>query len=132
MRIRTPRERWFRFDDDPDGGSILIRQLTPGDRQDIFDETIKQEIVYRPSKSGDDEPVVRQSNDLKRDRELTFTRAIIDWKEFYDENGNTLECNEENIMKAVRSIDGFSAAVKRFMADLDKILEAEDKDQEKN
>ena len=132
MRIRTPRERWFTFENDPDNGKILIRQLTPGERQDIFDQAIKQEIIYKPGKSGESEPMVRQRNDMKLDRELTFKSAIIDWKNFYDEKGKPIKCTNGNIIKAIRSIDGLSETVKGFMADLDGILAKEDEDQEKN
>jgi hypothetical protein len=106
--------------------------MTPGDRQDIFDASMEQEVVYQPGKDGSSEPVMRQKNNLTLDRELTCQRAVVDWENHFDRDGNPMECTPENIVRAIREIDGWVTAVKIFMAELDDILEKEDKAQEKN
>ena len=133
MRIAKPKERWFPCDGDPDGGKVLIRHLPPGERQDIFDETMPQKIEYEKDDDGNLEPKFSVEQDRTADRELTLKACIVNWEKFYEEDGKTLmECNEKNITRASREIEGFNEFITGCRSELEKDINAEIKDQEKN
>jgi hypothetical protein len=118
MRIKRPEERWFQCVDDPDEGSVLIKHLSPGEIQDITDATMPQKIEYSPDEKGNMVPEFSITPDRKIERESIMTSAIKDWKNFFDENGNPIECTKENIIRASREIYGFN----EFIAECRKIL----------
>lgn len=132
MRISKPTERKFSFENDPDGGWVIIKQLSPGERADIFDDVFAQEVEYKPDEEGTLVPVFKQSTNKRKDREDTFTKSIVDWGSFYDKEGNELPCTPENIIKAMREIAGFNEAIQEFRKTLDEDITKEVKDQEKN
>ena len=127
MRIRKPTERWFEVPGDPDGASIKIKALSPGERFAIYDKAFKQTITYT-----DSGPKVRQDTDTGLDRIETAKAVIVDWKQMYDEKGKLLSCTPGNIVRVVNGIDGFMVFIRDCMKRLDYDLEAEKKDQEKN
>ena len=56
---------------------------------------------------GNRKPILRQKNNRKKDREKTILASVSDWKKFYDADGKAMACNEENILRAIKEIDGF-------------------------
>jgi len=132
MRITKTTERWFDVPNDPDKARIKIKQLLPGDLTDIFDEVFVQNVNYKKNDKGEFEPVFSQVTDKKKDRELTLSRAIVDWENLFDQKGKPLECNEENILRAAREIEGFNELITELREKLAKDIKQERKDQSKN
>ena len=128
MRIRKPIERWFKVPGDDDNAEIKIRKLTPGELFAIYDATFEQVITY----DTDGMPEMKQVSNKDADRKLTATKAVVDWKNMFDEDGSLMVCNPANIEKAVDGIQGFFAFVRKCMTTLDNDLEKEKKAQEKN
>ena len=132
MRITKAEERWFDVPNDPDGGRLKIKHLTPGETADIFDKVFTQEINYKKGKKGKFEPSFSHNTNKKLDRELTLTRAVVGWENFYDREGKSLECTKENIIKASREIEGFNELVTELREQLADDLKQEREDQAKN
>jgi hypothetical protein len=132
MRIRKPDERWFQIENDPDNARVKIKHLTPGEIQDIVDDAYQIETVYVKNEEGKLSPKMRQNHDRRLDRESTLKACIVDWENFYDENGNKLECNEDNIIRAAREIDNFTALIDEFRETLSNDISEEKEEQEKN
>jgi len=127
MRLSKPTSRKFTYDRDPDGAWIKIRALLPGERTDILDNVFTQEIEYRPGEDGKPgNPVFKQTTDKKKDREKTFVARVEDWGKFFEEDGKTpMECTPENIIRAMREIEGFTEATNKFFEQLDEDLAKE-------
>ena len=117
---------------DPDEGEVKIKHLSPGERQDIFDKVFLQEIEYETGEQGKMIPKMKQVTDRKKDREQTLVRAVKDWKNFFDEDGKPLECNEKNIIRASREIEGFAEFVAECRQTMDEHIFEEEKELEKN
>lgn len=132
MRITKTIERWFDVPNDPDKARIKIRNLLPGERAEIFDKVFVQNINYKKNKKGDLEPVFSQNTDKEKDRDLTLTKAVVDWENFFDKDDKSLECNEENILRASREIEGFNILVTELREKIDEDIKQERKDQVKN
>ena len=119
MRIEKAVERWFEVPEDKDKARVKIKHLKPGEIQDIIDEVMVQEIVYKRPKDGEEvEGVIRQQNNRKLDREKTVLAAVVGWEKFFDLEGKKMGCDEANVLRAIRMIDGFAD----FVADCRKQL----------
>jgi len=125
VRIKKQIERWFDIPKDPDEGQILIKHLNPGEISDIMDEVFKQTIVYKSDGDQEPQPLITQETDRRKDRELTLVASIINWKKFYDQEGKTLKCTPENVVRASREIEGFDAMVTDFRSRLAEDLQKE-------
>ena len=132
MRIRRSTERWFKCEGDPDEGSILIKNLIPGEIQDIVDKAMPRSYEYESDEKGNQIPRLTVKMDNTLQRELTFKSCILDWKNFFDMEGTALECTPENIVRASREIDGFNAFVIDCQNTLTKDIAEEKEGQEKN
>jgi len=132
MRIKRTAERWFECDDDPDEASVLIKNLSPGEVQDIYDETMPQNIEYEADEEGNMVPNFKTKMNRKLQREKTMLACIKDWKNFYGYEDEILECNEENIIRASREIEGFNQFIDKCREILSKNIESEKRGQEKN
>lgn len=137
MRIQGVSERWFPVENDPDEARIKIKNLSPGEISDIFDAVIVQTAEYKANEKGKLEPVFSQTTDKKTDREMTLIKAIVDWENLFEEDGETpMECNEDNIIRASREITGFNEQVtdmrERLAEDIEKEAVTTEKDLEKN
>ena len=134
MRIKRPTERWFPMVGDPDDGKVLIKHLIPGEVQDISEKSMPKEYVYDvdPEVKGKLIPKMTIGMNTNLQREMTFSKCIKGWENFFDEAGDVLECTPENIIRASREIDGFN----EFITDCQNTLEEEIKNertvQEKN
>lgn len=132
MRIRKPTERWFKCEGDPDEGSVLIKHLTPGDLQDIAAEAMPHEYEYEEDDEGRMIPKLKMGFKSGTNRELTLVACIKDWKNHFDEHGNQLECNRENIIRASREIEGYIDFITECQNTLAKEIKKESEGQEKN
>ena len=119
MRITKAIERWFKIPKDPDKARVLVKHLRPGEVQDIIDQVMVQEIVYEQPEEGENpKGVLTQKNNRKMDREKTILACVTNWENFYDEEGKLMACDEANIMRAIKMIDGFTD----FVGDCRKTL----------
>lgn len=132
MRIRRPTERWFPCIGDPDEGSVLIKHLTPGEVQDISNQAMPQKYEYEPDEDGNLIPKLTVDMNTGMSRELTLIACIKDWKNFFDEDGNLLECTPENIIRASRKIEGFNDFIAECQNTLAEDIKNEERGQEKN
>lgn len=126
MRISKTNERWFDAENDPDKAKVKIKHLSPEELDDINDQAFRQDINYKKNKKGDFEPVISNENNTKLFRELPIQKSVIAWENFFDRNNNPMKCTPENVLKAIREIDGF----KEFISECRKQL-AEDIKKEK-
>ena len=131
MRIKKTIERWFDIPDDPDKGELKIKYFQPGETTDIFDQVFTQEIKYKKVKNKF-EPEFSQKTNKGLDRELTLTKAVVDWKNFFDAKGKILECTSKNIIRASREIEGFNELIIELREKLAKDIKQEEEDQRKN
>ena len=132
MRITKTTERWFDVPNDPDKAKIKVKHLLPGEVTDIFDEVFVQNINYKKNKKGEFEPSFSQVTDKKKDRELTITKSVIGWENFFDRDDKPLEFNTENVLRAAREIEGFNDLVTELREKLAEDIKQERKDQSKN
>ena len=132
MRIAKQVERWFTVPNDPDGAKIKMKQLTPGDKADIYDRVFVQRIDYEKDANGDLQPKMSQETNKQLDRELTVQKSIVDWENFFDEDDKELECTPENIIRALEEIEGFNVLISDFRKKLATEIEGEKEKQRKN
>ena len=132
MRIKRTVERWFECENDPDEARVLIRNLSPGEIQDIYDETMPQEIKYEQDEKGNMVPNFKTDMDRKAQREKTMVACIKDWENFYGYEDELLECNDGNIIRASREIEGFNQFVDNCRNIIAKDIEQEKESQVKN
>jgi len=131
MRIKKVQERWFPAENDPDGAEVFIKELTPGEIQDI-QECHKRKISYVTDEAGNLKPDLSFTPETSLELKLTFEKCVLDWKNFFDADGNALPFNKENLIRAMREIDGFNAWVVECRGVLTKDITEEKKGQEKN
>lgn len=136
MRIKRQAERWFEIPNDPDEGQVLIKHLNPGEISDIMDEVFEQTIIYKADGDQEPKPEFIQKTDRRKDREKTLVASVLNWKKFFDQNGNPLKCTPENIIRASREIEGFNVMITEFREKLARDIQAEsvkeDKELKKN
>lgn len=132
-RITKITERWFDWETDPDKGRVKIKNLSPGELDEINDESFSQDISYKSGKGKKIEPVIKSNNNQKAFRELPIQKAVVGWENFYEEDGETImECNPENVLRAIRQIEGFKDFVSDCRVILAKEIAEEKKAQAKN
>ncbi|MCP4568378.1 MAG: hypothetical protein GY841_12445 [FCB group bacterium] len=132
MRITKTVERWFPAEKDPDKSEFLIRHLKAAEVMDISYATSKQETKYKADVDGRLVPEMTTSMDTKAHNDAAFCAAVIDWKNVYDENGDALECTDENKMRAMREIDGLTLFIDSCRESLADDIEKDKKALEKN
>ena len=132
MRLRKQTERWFPVPDDPDGARIKQRPLTPGEDQDIIDESAGS-VEYQVDDAGRPVPIYKERKEqLRIRRELSLQKQVVDWEHVLDEDGSPLECTDENKVLVARSIPGFVETVLANARQLKADLAKEKKAKEKN
>lgn len=132
-RITKTEQRWFDFPNDPDKGRVKFKPLTPGELDQITDESFRQDVNYKKGKGGKLEPVLKQESDKQAFRELPIIKSIVEWENFFEDCGVIpLECTPENIKRAIREIDGFKDWAIECRETLKKDLAKEKEVQAKN
>jgi len=132
MRIVKTDARWFDIPNDPDGGRLKIKSLSPGETSDIFDKVFTQEVSYKKGKKGKMEPSFSQNTDKALDREMTLKAAVVDWQNFFDHGGAELKFTPDNVIRASREIEGFNELVTDLREQLVKDIAKEKDEQLKN
>lgn len=138
MRITKTEERWFDVPNDPDGGRLKIKHLTPGEEAKNLELVFSQEITYKKTKNKTGkkdkfEPIMTQKANPARLVRLNNIMAVTGWEKFYDENGKPLEeCNEKNVIRAYDTIEGFDGLISELREQLADDLKKEREDQAKN
>lgn len=129
MRISKTNERWFDAENDPDKSRVKIKHLSPEELDDINDQAFRQDIDYKKNKKGNLEPIFSNKYDSRLFRELPIQRSVIDWENFFDENNNLMECTHENVLMAIRQIEGFKEFIsecrEQFAKDIKQEKEAQ-------
>lgn len=132
MRIRRSVERWFPMIDDPDDAEVLIKHLTPGEVQDVSNKSMPQKYEYEPDKDGNLRPKLTVGVDSQISRELTFRACVKDWKNFFDEDDAPLPYSPDNVVRALREIEGFIEFIEQCRNTLAESIKEEQRGQEKN
>jgi len=132
MRIIKIDARWFDVPNDTDGARLKIKHLSPGETSDIFDKVFKQEISYKKGADGKMEPAFSQNTDKALDRKMTLNATVVDWENFFDQEGNDLKCTPKNVLRASREIQGFNELVTELREQLAIDIEEEKEEQRKN
>jgi len=117
---------------DPDNAKVLIKHLTPGDVHDISDESMPKKYEYDADESGKLIPKMTVGLNTTVQREMTLEACIKGWENFFDVNGDVLECTPENIIRASREIDGFNEFITECQKTLADDIKKEATVQEKN
>ena len=131
MRIKKVQERWFKAENDPDGAEVLVRELSPGEIQDI-QECHERSISYAPDETGEMVADLSFTPKTSLELKLTFEACVMGWKNFFDEDGKPLPFSKDNLIRAMREIDGFNAWIVECRLALTKYIAGESKEQEKN
>ncbi len=126
MKIRKALQVWFDCPNDTDHGKILVRYLKDGDKQELYQEAAKIHVTYIDGK-----PQTTISTDQIKDRELTVCRSVVDWQNFFDDQGKPMPCTDENKKRFSRE-DGFMAFLAECRRKLEEQVEAEKRAEEKN
>ena len=98
----------FPVPDDPDGATVNIRLLKPGERTEIFDQS--QNVEY---KVEDQNMVPSVKYKATLERELKYLKVLTGWGNvFEDEEGKVpLPCNDETKRRMAHNVEGFQAFV---------------------
>jgi len=75
---------------------------------------------------------MNQITDRKFDREQTVLQSVRGWENFFDQDGTKLAYNAENVLRAIREIDGFVEFVNECRTKLNSDLISEESVLEKN
>ena len=132
MRITRPREAWFPCIDDPDGGKVLIRHLSPGERQEISEKSMPSRIDYEPDDEGNMKPIFSIEPNRSTERDMIYQKCIAEWEGFFDEDGKPLEYTHSNVLRAIGEIEGFSEFIDECRRTLESDILLDQKEQEKN
>jgi hypothetical protein len=131
MRIRKQTEaKWFDFIDDPDGGRVKMRQLKPSEEQSAWTEAFACLLEELPEADQQSAPFMARVS--RKMTEINTVKAVAEWENFFDENGEPLECNEDNILLVMHEIAGCYNTLVVFRNDLEEINDKAQEAQEKN
>jgi hypothetical protein len=126
MILKKQTEAWFDFDD----ARVLIRELSPGDKMKLGDESLSKRLEYRMTDEKR-EPVRVIEPKPARERETIITMAVRDWENVNDESGVAIECNNEGKIAVLNGVHGFYEFVLKSLesltADSEKAQEVAEK-----
>ena len=132
MRAKKTIERWFPVPNDPDNGEVLIKHLGSGELIKISEKTNQTETRYSASEDGKFKPDMVIKSDTSGHSDMLIDAAVVDWKNFFDADGNAMDCTRENKIKAKVEIDGFAELVTECRGRLAEDVQAEELAAEKN
>lgn len=92
-RLMEETKIWFDLPGDPDGGRVLIRNLTDQDYAVIMGRAMKNRFVF-DAEAG--RVVQEQGFDVLIDRVETINLAVADWEKFFDQAGKPMDCTPAN------------------------------------
>jgi hypothetical protein len=132
MKLKKPIEEWFPIPDDEDGARVRVKHLSPGDVQDIVDETFKISPEFGGDAKGPGDVTVKSSYNQKLEREMTLTRVITGLENFFDEEGKPIERTDENVLLLSRKVEGFNEFVSKCRVKVAEIASKKIEVEEKN
>ena len=108
---------FFPFNDDnPDAGGVCLRVLPMDELKRIEKATTKKRIEY---KKGQRFEVLTVDNELKE--RLVFDYMITDWPGLTEDNGDPIECDADNKVRAMNKFVKFA----NFVSSRMEMLEAD-------
>ena len=137
MKLQKLTKVWSDLPGDPDGAMFEIKHLLAGEIADIVEKTHKQRFEFRENEDGELKPVSILETNKMLERELTVVAVIADWENIFDENGNRLDCIDENKIRLCKELgeEDFKAFLD-FITDcrqkLSDILKAQTEAERKN
>lgn len=99
MRLQKVSKAWFDYPNDEDDAKFEIKHLLSGDVSSIVSKTHKRRFEFKEDSEGKLQPMPVLETDDLLDRQLTMAAAITDWENINDEEGKSLECNSDNILR---------------------------------
>ena len=120
MIIRKPIEAEFEFRD----AFFTIKQLTPGQRMEIGDLSMKKRIEYRMADEKREAVRVIEP-DAGAERKAVVQMAVVGWKDVQDEDGKDLKCDDAGKAMVLDGVEGFYPFVIEKLDELDRTAEAE-------
>ena len=102
MILKKQTEAWFDFDD----ARVLIRELSPGDKMRLGDESIVKRLEYRMTDKKR-EPIRVIEPKPAREREATVSMAVQGWENVNDESGVAIECDDDGKIAILNGVHGF-------------------------
>lgn len=104
--IRTDGEIKY-FDPEEGAGRVCLRVADPETLEKIQSETRKRasEFVFNPKSRQMERVTYFEQSPVqeKREREMIWDHAIMDWENILDANGNQIPCVLENKMKLMNN-----------------------------
>lgn len=104
MKLQKLTKAWFDFPNDPDESSFEIKHLLAGEISEIVEKTHSRRFEFREDKKGKLTPVpILETKDLL-ERELTIMAVVTAWNNFFDPDGKSLDCTNENKLRLCKEL----------------------------
>jgi len=129
MRIFKERSEWFDIPEDKDKGRIKLKYLNQGEQHRLVASCVTRDFVVNEKTNISES---KSSPDEIRLIETAVDVRIIDWENIIDDvTGQKLECNKKNKIR-LNDLKGFSDILKDMIDKLNKMVESEREQEEKN
>lgn len=131
-RLTSEYAEWREIPNDPDKGRIKVKHLKQGDINDIEDQIESYETLLRTDAEGKVHREVK-INMAKGDKHYAYLcAALVDWENFYDLNGDLMECNDENKIRMARDDERLAPLVGKIRTEIGEKVAAMREEAEKN
>lgn len=101
MKLRKIEKAWFEVPGDSDKAEIEVKHLLSGDLSNIQESVVSSRFEIR--ENGEAVRVIEGNS--KKEKEETIVAVITGWKNFYNAEDETIECNEKNKLKLCRELE---------------------------
>ena len=132
LQLTKALEVWFPLTADDEGPAVLIRDLTPGDLEDIQTACLKFNSEIKNADKQTREMVVKPNFDDRLAKQMKFERAIKGFRQLLDEDGKEMTPSAGNIKKLSRNMYGFDAWFEDRLAELATMRVSQIAEKEKN
>jgi len=133
LQLTKALEVWFPLTAEDDGPAVLIRDLLPGDLEDIQSDCLK---VNTQIKNADNnlkrEILVTPAFNDRLAKRMRQERAIKGFRMLLDEEGKEMTPSAKNIEKLSRGMHGFDAWFEDKLIELSNVRVAQIAEKEKN
>ena len=109
------------------GSKICLRVCASSDLERIHKDTMKKKVEYRRGNRFEVEKI-----DEKKRSDLTWIFCIVDWERIFDEDGNEIECTDENKILLMQQAPTFTSWVASCLEELNEDDVTRQEDAEKN
>jgi hypothetical protein len=101
-RAYSPIKLWFNYPDDPCGGRIEVRHLSPREEEEIREKESPTKQIL------DDHGVRVESSKRTMHEEIELAvAAVVGWENFLDADGDQMACTARNVRRAAMQFDDF-------------------------